>query len=138
MGVCSDKHLAEDTAQEAFATAVAQLDSLREQDRFVPWLRTICRRTANRQRRRLPRELLLEIDPPEQATVLSPDIEALRKALTRLDDNTRELLALRYFSELSHEEIAMALEVTLASVHGRLQRARRKLAAIVTQEQQRT
>lgn len=136
IGVCSHKHLAEDATQEAFATVASQLDSLREQDRFVPWLRTICRRTANRQRRRLPRESLLEIDPPEQTQVLSPDVASLRKGLTLLDEDTRELLALRYFSELTHEEIATALEITPASVHGRLQRARKRLAAIVSQEQQ--
>ena len=138
IGVCSDKHLAEDATQEAFATAAAQLDSLREHDRFAPWLRTICRRTAIRLRRRQPQELLLEIDIPEQTKVSPPDVDALRRALDGLDDDVRELLALRYFSELNHEEIAVALQTTSASVHGRLQRARKKLAAIVTQEQQRT
>ena len=138
ISVCSDNHMAEDAAQEAFAMVASQLDSLREQDRFVPWLRTICRRTANRQRRRLSRESVLEIDPPEQTQVLSPDVISLRNGLSQLDQDARELLALRYFSELSHEEIAAAMEITPASVHGRLQRARKKLATIVSQEQQRT
>lgn len=115
IGVCSDKHLAEDATQEAFATVASQLDSLREPCRFVPWLRTICRRTASRQLRRLPQESLLEIDPPSQTQYLSSDVTSLREGLAKLDEDARELLALRHFSELTHDEIATALEITSAT-----------------------
>lgn len=137
-GVCSDRHLAEDAAQEAFATAAAQLDSLRDHNRFAPWLRSICRRTAIRMRRQIGNELELEIDPADETQFDSPRVESLRKAIPMLDDDTRELLFLRYFSEMSHEDIARTLDITAASVHGRLQRGRRKLATIVSQLQQRT
>ena len=44
----SDRHLAEDAAQEAFAIAYRTLSTLRDHDRFPEWLGTICRRTASR------------------------------------------------------------------------------------------
>lgn len=135
LGICSDRHLAEDVAQEAFATAASRLANLRERKRFPQWLSTICRRTASRLNRRHPPLIALQIDPPDEEPSVSSRAEAIKSAMMKLDDATRELLALRYFSDLSHAQIAATLETTPASVHGRLQRARRKLTQAMEREQ---
>src|SRR3972149_8461138 len=44
----SDRHLAEDAAQEAFAIACRDLGRLRRADRFASWLAAISRKVARR------------------------------------------------------------------------------------------
>lgn len=133
--VCSDRDLAEDAAQEAFALAARQLAALRETKRFPQWLRTICRRKASLLRQRQPPFVALQIDPPDSSFDDSASrASMLSNAMHRLSDEAREILVLRYFSQLPHEEIAKILETTPAAVHGRLQRARRKLESLLKTE----
>lgn len=44
--VLLDHHLAEDAAQEALAEACRELASLKNPERFGPWLASICRNVA--------------------------------------------------------------------------------------------
>jgi RNA polymerase sigma-70 factor (ECF subfamily) len=53
---------------------------------------------------------------------------AVRESVQRLSHSAREVILLRYFSGLSHERIAGLLNISTHAVHGRLTRARRKLA----------
>ena len=52
----------------------------------------------------------------------------VRQSVRRLPERAREVVLLHYFSGLSHEEIAAALGTSPQAVHGRLLRARRKMA----------
>ncbi|AMV37615.1 RNA polymerase sigma factor [Planctomyces sp. SH-PL62] len=131
-GRLSDRHLAEDAAQEAFAIACRTLATLRDRRRFPQWLGTICRRTASRiDANRPPYKPL----PDEPAPAGDGDLPSLRlhvqDALERLEATSREIVTLHYFSGLSYDEIGRALGLSAQSVHGRLQRARRKLAQIL-------
>ncbi len=58
------------------------------------------------------------------------EIDEAREALTRLDDLSRNIVVLRAAEELSYEQIAEALGISLAQVKVRLLRARRTLAAV--------
>ncbi len=128
LSVCADRQLSEDAAQEAFAVVAKRLHTLRDRERFPQWLSTICRRTANQMRVRQPPFVALQIDPPTSTVDDIAERKAtLLCAIERLEADTREILVLRYFSQLSHDEIAKSLSLTPAAVHGRLQRARRKL-----------
>lgn len=131
----ADCHLAEDAAQEAFATACRTLSTLRDRNRFPQWIGTICRRIASRiDVHRLPAESL------SNGTEIASDIthfelrQHVHDALNLLDEASREIVVLHYFSELSYEEIGQALGLSVQSIHGRLQRARAKLAQILTAE----
>jgi RNA polymerase sigma-70 factor, ECF subfamily len=125
-GRLSDRHLAEDAAQEAFATACRQLSLLKDGRRFPEWLGTICRRTAGRMAR--SRRSHSPIDAATVATRQNPDnsesVVRVQKALEQLPASGREVILLHYFSGLSYEEISKALGITPQSVQGRLQRAR--------------
>lgn len=128
----SDRHLAEDAAQEAFAIACRTLSTLRDHRRFPEWLGTICRRTASRlDADRPPHEPMP--DDPECAD--DPDLRALRvqvqDALQLLEETSREVVVLHYFGGLSYQEIGRALGLSVPGVHGRLQRARGKLAQLL-------
>lgn len=128
----SDEHLAEDAAQEAFAIACRTLVSLQDGNRFPQWLGTICRRTASRLATCEPAHEPLSA---EQGPASDSDLAMLRlqvqEAVAQLDETSREIVLLHYFSGLSYEDIAGALELSVAAIHGRLQRARRKLAQIL-------
>jgi RNA polymerase sigma-70 factor (ECF subfamily) len=130
----ADVHLAEDAAQEAFATACRKLHALRDGSRFPEWLGTICRRTASRMARAGERS---NGRPVERMSVSPPATEnttdaKVQNAVNQLPSATREVVLLHYFSGLSYDEIARTLGTTPQAVHGRLQRARRQLAELLS------
>ncbi len=128
----SDHHLAEDAAQEAFASACRQLPSLRDTTRFAEWLGTICRRTASRMARLEANGSTLQQEPVAPSGDESEVTVALRQAVSRLPAPAREVIQLHYLSGLSYDEIAHVLSVSPQAVHGRMQRARRTLAHQLT------
>jgi RNA polymerase sigma-70 factor, ECF subfamily len=124
----ADRHLAEDAAQEAFATVCRRLCSLRDSERFPEWLGTICRRTASRMARSQTNGAPIKSEPISPVSDDDSRREQVNKALEQLSKSEREIIHLHYFSGLSHEEIARVLGISPQAVHGRMQRARRKLA----------
>lgn len=128
----SDVHLAEDAAQEAFAVACRTLSALSSGERFPQWLGTICRRTASRLAKGQPaHEPLSEEREPASSDGPAMLRRQVHEALGELDETSREIVLLHYFSELSYEEIAGVLDLSVPAIHGRLQRARRKLGEIL-------
>ena len=128
----TDVHLAEDAAQEAFAIACRTLKTLQQPDRFPQWLGTICRRTASRLAQGRPKhEPLSEQGELVRDTSLARLRDQVHDAMEQLDETSREIVLLHYFSGLSYVEIAEVAELSTQAVHGRLQRARRKLAEIL-------
>jgi RNA polymerase sigma-70 factor, ECF subfamily len=124
----ADKHLAEDAAQEAFAIACRRMCLLRDAQRFPEWLGTICRRTAGRMARSQTNGVPLKSEPISPVNDDHDRREQVHEALNQLSRSEREMIHLHYFSGLSYDEIARILGVSPQAVHGRMQRARRKLA----------
>jgi RNA polymerase sigma-70 factor (ECF subfamily) len=124
-----DLHLSEDAAQEAFATACQTLGTLQNPARFPEWLGTICRRTATRLAKGQSKfESLTEVHEGASDTVLSGLRRDVHDALSSLDATAREIVMLHYFSRLTYEEIAEVMQLSPQAIHGRLQRARAKMA----------
>jgi RNA polymerase sigma-70 factor (ECF subfamily) len=124
----ADTHLAEDAAQEAFAIACRRLYSLRDTQRFPEWLGTICRRTASRMARSQMNGAPIKSEPISPVNDEYCRREKVHEALNQLSRSEREIIHLHYFSGLSYDEVARILGISPQAVHGRLQRARRKLA----------
>jgi RNA polymerase sigma factor (sigma-70 family) len=61
---------------------------------------------------------------PDQETINSQKIELVRMFVTKLPPKYQRLVKLRYFDELSYEEIAVELEAPLGTVKAQLHRAR--------------
>jgi len=134
---------AEDVAQEAFLRALRDLANFRGESKFSTWLISI---TLNEARRRLRRQSTVRMesldDPPEEGGKVSPALlrdwreipsEALerrevrtllQKAIEQLSPIYREVLVLRDIEELSIEETAGLLAISISSVKVRLHRAR--------------
>lgn len=124
-----DRHLAEDVAQQAFATAAVKLRQLRQKGQFAGWLAAICRNAARDMLRRT--RAVQGIDDRSAATG-EPDengvCESVRAALNKLSASAREVVFLRFYDGMSYEQISAVLGISEQALNGRLRRAKKKLA----------
>jgi len=129
---------AEDVTQDAMLTALTSLDrySPRSGTRFVAWLTTIAVNTTRRRFRRRRPALTPTGELPEIADAsadLAEDLDlarqraALLQALTELEPREREIVSLRYGSDLNATEIAGQLGMEAANVRKILERTRVRL-----------
>ena len=125
---------AEDCFQETFLAALRAYPRLEDDRNLRGWLLTIAHRKAIDHHRAKGRAPLPVADPPEPATdngIAEPD-EALWAAVGALPPKQRAAVALRYGSDLPHDEIAAALgcspEAARRSLHEGLKRLRKELA----------
>jgi len=129
-----DKHAAEDAAQEAFAIACRDLDSLRNRDKFGAWLGGICRNVTRQMLRQQKRPAPLPDNSPDDGTQRQEQSDAVRRAVWKLPEPERELIVMRYFDGFSQARISEVLDITPAAVNGRLVRAKRKVAQFLKRD----
>jgi RNA polymerase sigma-70 factor (ECF subfamily) len=134
---------AEDAAAEIFMKAQVKLDHYDSSRPFKPWLFRVAANhcwdvlRARRGRRHVDdAEIDLESRAPDplDSLLARETHEQVRKTLAKLDDRARLALSLRYFAELSYEEIADVLGVTSSFVGVLLLRARRRMRRLLTEE----
>ena len=58
----------------------------------------------------------------------------MMETLSRLSEDHRDILVLRYYDELSYAEIAQVLDIKLGTVMSRLSRARQRILEILPSE----
>jgi RNA polymerase sigma-70 factor (ECF subfamily) len=75
-----------------------------------------------------------EIPDPEKMMMKKQRVQILRQIVEQLKPNYRILVKLRYFKEMSYEEIATELEVPLGTVKAQLHRSREQLFNIMSGE----
>ncbi len=135
---------AEEAAQEAFIRAYTRLHTYNPDHKFSTWMLSI---TSNycidliRKRR----ALLLSIDeplPPHPALMSdgqkgpeaqmekSEQQDMVQSLLQELPEDYRQTVVLRYWHEMSYEEIAEMMDTTVSAIKSRLFRARRQLAEV--------
>jgi len=112
------KERAEELAQEVFLKAYRELERFRGDAKFSTWIYQIALNACRddwRSRRRRPETRVepefLNAQPapdasPEAGVIAESESEALRRALDGLPEIYREALLLRYFGDLSYEEMA--------------------------------
>jgi RNA polymerase sigma-70 factor (ECF subfamily) len=144
---------AEEICQEAFLAVIRNLDSFHGRSQFQTWLFRIAANKARdfRERQHAQKrgggqravsldaedpETGLQLDPPSHLP--GPDGQLLRseqaallhKALANLGEPCREIIELRYFGDLSYEELATTLELNPKTVSSRLSKCLDRLEAI--------
>jgi RNA polymerase sigma-70 factor (ECF subfamily) len=139
--LCGSVADAEDLTQQTFLSAQRALAQLREPAAARGWLGAILRTgflKGVRKRRPLSAEshdVALDDFAGPIAEDPAIDGETLAAALAGLSDDSRLILTMFYFEELSYRDIAAQLEVPLGTVMSRLSRAkeqlRRKLAPMM-------
>ncbi len=129
---------AEDAAQETFLRAYAQLGSYDTARSFKTWLFSIANHHCidRLRKRRLtwlsidddnlpPHPALQEQEPgPEDALVRRQQSQMLQGLLAKLPPEDRAVIVMRYWYDLSYDEIAEATRTTVSAVKSRLHRAR--------------
>jgi RNA polymerase sigma-70 factor (ECF subfamily) len=134
-----DPGIAEDVAQEALLRAWKSLDALREDAAAKQWLLTIVRRENARyfERKRLETVDIDNLTPAQSAMLAETDnseLEDIRAAIFRLDDDYREPLVLQVLMGHSTKEIAELIGIKPGAVLTRLHRARIKLKNVIDED----
>lgn len=132
---------AQDAAQDAFVQAYTRLASYRSEWRFKTWIMTITSNLCiDRLRRRRIEPTTFADQPDPEADFIShepqPDVVAARneqrdmvhQMLQALSAEDRSMVLMFYWGDMSYEEIAAAMRMTVNAVKSRLFRARRALA----------
>ena len=143
----------EELCQEVFLSVVRHLASFQGGCRLQTWL---CRIAVNKARDFHERQAAakrgggrapISLEAEDPATGLRPDPPAsapgpdaalmaaeegalLHQAVDRLDDPCREVIQLRYFADLSYEEIALALGLNPKTVSSRLSKCLDRLETL--------
>ncbi|HEU5069001.1 MAG TPA: RNA polymerase sigma factor [Verrucomicrobiae bacterium] len=145
---------AEEICQETFLAAIRNLASFHGRSQFQTWLFRIAVNKARDYRERqnaikrgggqIPLSLHAEhpetglfIDPPSSlpgpdgAILRAEQAVQLHEALNELGGPCQEIIELRYFAELSYEEISADLELNPKTVSSRLSKCLDRLEQIV-------
>jgi len=140
-----DAQDAEDASQEIFLRAYTRLTSFDPTRRFSTWLLSIASNYCiDRLRRR--RFAWLTLDDvafslpshergPERSALDREERDRVQAALRRLPDHYRLVLVLRYWQEMSYNEIAQVTGLTESALKTRLHRARHMLAEALGPEE---
>jgi RNA polymerase sigma-70 factor (ECF subfamily) len=141
LSILDDPHEAEDAAQEAFISASRNWSRFRGASSPRTWLTTITVNACRcRLRKRKSRQGLLHVLQAfhlaqtasfsmEEAAMHKDSCQAVREAVSLLDEKHRLPVLLRYVHELSVPEIAEVLHTNPGTIYSRLYYARKMLMA---------
>ena len=146
----------EEVCQEVFLTVIKSLNTFQGNSQFQTWLFRIAANRARDYRQRqhaakrgggqAPISIHNEdpdtgftIDPPSRAA--GPDLALINnerigligQAMEQMGGPCQEIIELRYFADLSYEEISKALELNIKTVSSRLSKCLAKLEVITRQ-----
>ena len=146
-----DQELAKDLTIEALGKAFKKLHMYTPDYTFSTWLYTVARNNCidYLRKHKLPTisidKMMLDEDgkrntfdlksndpSPEKVMIKKQRIAILRQIVDQLKPKYRDLVKLRYFKELSYEEIAQLLEIPLGTVKAQLHRSREQLFKIMS------
>ena len=146
-----DQELAKDLTIEALGKAFKKLHMYTPDYAFSTWLYTVARNNFidYLRKHKLPtvsiEKMMLDEDGkrntfdlksddpnPENMMIKKQRIAILRQIVDQLKPKYRDLVKLRYFKELSYEEISQLLEIPLGTVKAQLHRSREQLFKIMS------
>ncbi len=140
---------AEDAAQETFLRAFTRLKSFNGDQKFATWLLSIdAHYCIDRLRRRkhftwlslddefLTDSLSSDLPEPAEETLRQESQEEVERLLEHLSPANRLVVVLRYWHDLSIEEIAKTTGDSASSIKVRLHRARQALARVMAAHDQ--
>lgn len=142
--MCNNKDDAEDLTIEAFGRAFKRLHQYTPSFAFSTWLFKIASNNAidflrnkkknsalsldtkieNDEGQEFSKNIKSETLDPEEHIIKKQRIEHLRVVVDKLKPHYKQLVVLRYYEELSYEEIAVKLNLPVGTVKAQLFRAR--------------
>ncbi len=134
--ILGESGAAEEVAQDVFLELHRHLPKLASEDHVTAWLRRVaCHRATDALRRRAARggsaveefdELIAPTPAPSES---SPLMNCVEQLLLTLPPAQRTVMILRYQEDMEPEDIAIELQMPLATVRSHLQRALKLLRA---------
>jgi RNA polymerase sigma-70 factor, ECF subfamily len=133
---------AEEAAQEAFIRAYTRLETYNPEHKFSTWMLSITSNYCIDLIRKRRAQLLSLDEPlpphpalmsersqgPEAQAIEGEQEELVQTLLDTLPEDYRQTVVLRYWYELSYEEIAEVMATSVSAIKSRLFRARKMLA----------
>ncbi|OEF96127.1 RNA polymerase sigma factor [Desulfuribacillus alkaliarsenatis] len=148
--ITRDPDITQDILQETFIKAFKNLDSIKDPEKMGAWLTTIAVRTTkdyyNKHNKSnnnvsIDSEVFVEIKQTEwvaktveKSVELSTLKEQLAKKIDELPPEYREVFVLKYYAELTYEEISEVLDLKVGTVKSRIHRAKQKLQIEIKQD----
>lgn len=147
-GVClsmsSNYHDAEDAYSVAVASAYKYLGTFRGGSSFKTWFTKIALNASKKQGQRIQRrQEFVQLDSEAGVNVLAAGsdlgtrvavVDQVQSALGQMKPIFREVLVLREIGGYTYDEIASKQRIPVATVKSRLNRARKQLQALLTEE----
>ena len=138
-----NRAVAEELAQEAFLSAWKGIRTFRKGRPFKPWLmRILVNEVMTQRRRRYVVTTPIEggdwpgdAEDPAASLEAQLDRQTLRQAIAALSPEHRQVVVLRYFAEMSVQEVARAAGLNEGTVKSRLFRAHQALRQRLSDEQ---
>lgn len=144
-----NEHEAEDITIETFAKAFDKIETFDENYTFSTWLIAISKNIQIDKSRKknasiysnttdtsheLVQKIVDHSPTAEDKLIREQNLAELLRFIKQLKPHYQEVINLRYFNEMSYNEISETLEEPLNNVKVRLLRARKLLAEIITQK----
>lgn len=143
-----NEYEAEDITIEAFSKAFDKIATFDDKYNFGTWLITISKNIQIDKSRRKNasiqsqttdasneqiRKIADQTPSPEDKLITEQNLAELLRYIKQLKPHYQEIINLRYFQEMSYNEISAKLELPLGNVKVRLLRARKLLLELITQ-----
>ena len=146
----NNKEDAMDLTVETFGKAFEKLDKYQPSHAFSTWLFRVATNTCIDfiRKKKLhtlslngimdddgderPLQIKADVLNPEESWIKNQQTQELRSLINSLPPRYNRLITLRYFDELSYEEIAQQLDLPIGTVKGQLFKARYLLGSIVS------
>ncbi|NOY46830.1 MAG: sigma-70 family RNA polymerase sigma factor [Chlorobi bacterium] len=133
---------AEDITIQTFSKAFDKIATFNDEYKFKTWLITISKNIhidlIRKEKKSISTDnddtiykVLDESPSPEDKIITEQNLAKLLRDLKKLKPHYQEVINLRYFQELSYQEIANALNEPISNIKVKLLRAKKLLAEII-------
>ncbi len=133
LAIVKDPAAAEDATHDAFLKAWQHWNELRDPERFEAWFMRILVNTCRDHLRRVSRvrDISADIQAADDEGRRADDRDAVGAALAQLSPDHRAAVALRYYQDLTVDDIALRLGVSAGTIKSRLHYALKHLSAVL-------
>lgn len=129
-GILRNQPDAEDAVGEAIMSAYEHLDSLKDAEKFKPWILMI---TANEAKKIYNKRK--RVEPMEDIDACGPAYndthDELWDVVLKLEEKYRSVIILYYYEQMKIWEISNVLHITEGTVKSRMSRAKKKLKELL-------
>jgi RNA polymerase sigma-70 factor, ECF subfamily len=129
-----NKEDAEDILQDVYIKLHKNIDGLTDEEKLVSWIYQITRNTINDCYKKCYRlkkvefeEYHIELTQEEEENLNDEILISMKKIIEELPKDSKELIKLYEFEDMSHKEISKKLEIKENTSKSRLKRAKEKL-----------